>query len=283
MRVIELINTATEHLKQKGFENPRLEVEYLLGSLLGLSRINLYMAFDRPLTENELDRFRSLYRRRLAHEPLQYLTGSSGFREVEIKTDCRAFIPRPETELLVQIAVDFLKEKENPLIADLGTGSGIIALSVVYEVPGTRAVAVDISDDALMLTEQNARKLGVEKFITLVSGNMLDGLEGYGPFDAILSNPPYVKTHDIVGLQPEVREYEPITALDGGTDGLRYLSIIAAGAHRFLKPGGLLLMECEGKQAEKMKKNIETTQKYSLVKVIRDIAGKKRIVKALLI
>ncbi len=121
MRVIDLINAASEHLKEKGFDNSRLEVEQLLGSLLGLSRIDLYMEFERPLSEEELERFRGLIRRRLAHEPLQYITGSTGFREIDVKTGSRVFIPRPETELLVQLAVDFLRERPDPVFADLDT------------------------------------------------------------------------------------------------------------------------------------------------------------------
>ena len=280
MRVIDLINAASEHLKEKGFENSRLEVEHILGSLLGLSRIDLYMEFERPLSEEELERFRGLIRRRLAHEPLQYITGSTGFREIDVKTGSRVFIPRPETELLVQHAVDFLRERPDPVFADLGTGSGAIAISVVYEIPDAKAVAVDISDEALLLTEQNARFMGVEKSITLVSGNMLEGLEGRGPFDAILSNPPYVKTQDIGSLQPEVRDFEPVTALDGGPEGLKYLYTVAENAHRLLKSGGLLLLECEGGQADKVLSRIEGSSYYTEVEIIKDMAGKKRVVKA---
>ena len=282
MRVIDLINVATEHLKAKGFDNSRLEVERLLGSVLGLSRIDLYMEFERLLAGNELVQFRLLCKRRLAHEPLQHILGSAGFREIEIKTDRRVFIPRPETEILVQTAVEFLKTRDEPLAADLGTGSGAIAISVAYEVPEAHIIAVDISDDALMITAQNARKMGVEKCVTLVSGDMLDGLKSRGLFDAILSNPPYVKTHDIEQLQPEIRDFEPVTALDGGADGFKYLDSIAADAHMFLKPGGLLLLECEGEQAEKVKDKLETVSCYREIEIILDLAGKKRIVKALL-
>ncbi|MFC1692295.1 peptide chain release factor N(5)-glutamine methyltransferase [Candidatus Latescibacterota bacterium] len=280
MRVIDLITTASEHLKEKDFENSRLEVEHLLGSVLGLSRINLYMEFDRPVTEQELDQFRTLYRRRLAREPLQYILGSTEFRELEIKTDRRALIPRQETELLVQTAVDFLKERRNPLVADLGTGTGVIALSIAYEIPGAHVVAVDISNDALMLTEQNARKLGLEKSVTLVTGDMLNGIRNYGPFDSILSNPPYVKSHHIETLQSEISDYEPKGALDGGSDGLRYLNSIAEDAHCHLKSGGMLLLECEGDQAQSVKKTIDAKGAYSKVDILKDLASKDRIVRA---
>ncbi|MHB9028247.1 MAG: peptide chain release factor N(5)-glutamine methyltransferase [Candidatus Latescibacterota bacterium] len=279
-RVIDLITVAAEHMKSRGFENARLEVERLLGSVLGLSRIELYLAFDRPVSEEDRERFRALYRRRLAHEPLQHLLGETDFREVTLKTDRRALIPRPETELLVEIAVEFLKGRDHPLVADLGTGTGAIALSVAYEAPGTHVVAVDISDDALLLADRNAREMGVSEAITLVSGNMLAALEGRERFDAILSNPPYIRTMDIESLQPEVRNHEPKIALDGGPDGMEFLRAIIAGAHRFLKPGGLLLLECGEGQGEMLKRFADETNRYHSVEVIHDLAGKDRVIKA---
>jgi len=280
MRLIELINTASEYLAEKGFDNARLEVEILLGKVLGLSRLDLYMSFDRPVEDDELEQFRALYLRRLSGEPLQYIVGSTGFMDIELKTDGRAFIPRPETELLVERAVEFLKRRSDPVFADLGTGSGAIVISVLFAVPEARAVAVDLSDEALLLAGQNASTAGVDHALTLVSGDMTDALEGRGPFDAILSNPPYVRTGDIDSLQPEIREYEPRGALDGGADGMTFLARIARDAHRHLKPGGLLLMECEGDQADRAADLLESAGKYVRIGIVRDLAGRKRIVRA---
>jgi len=282
MRIIDLINAASSHLQGKGFDNARLEVELLLGSVLGLSRIGLYMEFERSLSGEEVEEFRRLYRRRLSHEPLQYIIGSAGFREIEVQTDRRGLIPRPETELLVQAAVDFLRGRPEPLVADLGTGTGVIAISVAYEIPGARVVAVDVSDEALLLTERNARRAGVAESIVLVSGDMLEGIGGHGPFDAVLSNPPYVKTGDIETLQPEIRDYEPRAALDGGPDGMKYLGMIARGAHEYLKPGGLLLLECGADQARETAEILSGTGRYSVVEIIKDLAGMDRVVKAVL-
>lgn len=279
-RVIDLINVAAEHLKSRGFENARFEVECLLGSVLGLTRMQLYLAYDRPVTDEELARFRALYRRRLAHEPLQHLVGETGFREVILKTDRRALIPRPETELLVEIAVEFLAPRESPLAADLGAGTGAIALSVAREVPGAHVVAVDISDDALLLAERNARLLGLETAVTLVSGDMLDALEGRGPFDAVLSNPPYIPSGDIETLQPEVRDHEPRIALDGGPDGMDVLRRIISGVHRHLKHGGLLLLEFGEGQGEFLKRFAEETGNYTSVEIVYDLTGRDRILKA---
>ena len=279
-RVIDLITVASEHLKSKGFENSRLEVERMLGGVLSLSRIELYLAFDRPVDETDRDRFRALYRRRLAREPLQHILGETEFREVRLKTDRRALIPRPETELLVEIALDFLRGRENPLVADLGAGSGAIALSVASEIPGARVVAVDLSDDALLLADHNARQLGLQSAVTLVSGDMLDALVGRGPFDAILSNPPYIATAEIDTLEPEVRDHEPRMALDGGPDGMDILRRIIGGAPAHLKPGGLLLLEIGEGQGETLRTEAERSQKFSSVEIIPDLAGKDRILKA---
>lgn len=280
MRVIDLVSRAAEHLAGKGFENARLEVERLLGHVLGLDRVGLYVHFERLLSDEELALFRELYRRRLAHEPLQYLVGAAGFRELELKTDRRVFIPRPETEVLVELAVAFLRERPQPLAADLGTGSGAIAVSVLVEVPGSRAVALDLSDDALMLARGNAARAGVEDRLELVSADMLDGLEGRGPFDAILSNPPYVRREDIAGLQAEVREYEPAAALDGGETGCDFLFRIADVAHRHLKPGGLLLMELEGAQGSASVARLAAAGAYRDIDVVNDLAGAPRVVRA---
>ena len=278
LRIIDLLNRAAGHLEEKGFENARLEVERLLGHVLGLDRVRLYVEFERTVEDGELERFRELYRRRLDHEPLQHLIGSTGFRDLELKTDRRAFIPRPETELLVECAVDFLRGRPNPVVADLGTGTGAIAVSVVCEVPGSCAVAVDISDDALHLARSNADRMGVADAIELVSADMLEGLAGRGPFDAVLSNPPYIPANDIPGLEPEVRDHDPHTALDGGDDGCSFLFAIADHAYEYLKPGGLLLLECEGDQAPATAARLKATGQYRDITVLKDLAGRDRLV-----
>ena len=280
MKVVDLISTAAEHLAGKGYENPRLEVELLLGHVLGMKRLDLYLHYDRPVTGEELETFRALYRRRLAREPIQYIIGSTGFRDIEVITDRRALVPRPETELLVGEAVKYLTGRFEPLVADIGAGTGVIAVSVLCELPGSRAVAVDISEEALMLARINAQRAGVEDRIELVVADMLDGLAGRGPFDAVLSNPPYISTDDIAELEPEIRDYEPSVALDGGSEGVHYLTLLAAEAHRHLKPDGILLMECGRDQAESVAAACEKTGRYRDVVVIKDLAGNDRMVKA---
>ncbi|MFA6472243.1 MAG: peptide chain release factor N(5)-glutamine methyltransferase [Candidatus Latescibacterota bacterium] len=281
LRVVDLIITASKHLKSKGFENARLEVERMLGSVLGLNRIELYISFDRPVSETEVGRFRALYRRRLAHEPLQYVTGSTEFRELRIITDNRALIPRPETEILVSVAIEYLRGYEKPLVADLGTGTGVIALSVAKEIPGAKVVAVELSDDALQLADENIQALRLGNSVTLKKGDMLEGVVEFGLFDAILSNPPYISSGDIKTLQPEINVYEPRAALDGGSDGMRYLRTVAENAHRHLKSGGLLLLECGEEQADIIKKALEQVCHYRSIEIIKDMTGRERLVKAI--
>ncbi|MFC1650912.1 peptide chain release factor N(5)-glutamine methyltransferase [Candidatus Latescibacterota bacterium] len=280
MKVIELITVASEHLKSCGFENPRLEVERMLGCVIDCSRVELYLNFERPLSDTERDTFRGLFKRRLTHEPLQHILGVSEFKEITVNTDRRALIPRPETELLVDIAVDFLGKTDSPHVADIGTGSGVIALSIAYEIPESSVVAVDISDDALSLARENACLIGVEDRVSFVYGDMLEGLKEMGVFDAILSNPPYIKSGSIPSLQPEVRDYDPSIALDGGNDGLKYLAGLAENADRFLNPGGIVLLECGEGQTQEIKGTFEKTGRYSSVEIIKDLSNNNRIVKA---
>jgi release factor glutamine methyltransferase len=280
MRIIDLINSASEHLKNRGFENSRLEVERMLGNVLGFSRLELYMEFERPLTDAERDSFRSLYRRRLSREPLQHILGTAEFREIKVKSDRRAMIPRFETEFLVETAINLLKNIPTPYITDIGTGTGVIALSIAYEIPDSKIVAIDISKEALMLAEENARKLGLLQRIEFVESNLFCGIKDYGLFDAVISNPPYIKTNEIENLQPEVRIHDPRTALDGGDDGLKIVGKIISEAGDFLKTGGMLLIEIGDEQSEKVKEIIDNTQVYSEIEILKDLADKNRIIKA---
>ncbi|MFC1538007.1 peptide chain release factor N(5)-glutamine methyltransferase [Candidatus Latescibacterota bacterium] len=280
MQVIELITIATEHLKKRGFENPRLEVERMLGFVIDCSRVELYLNFERPISTGERFEFRELFKRRLTYEPLQHILGVSEFKEITVKTDKRALIPRPETELLVDIAVKFLNDRESPYIADIGTGSGVIALSIAYEILSSHVVAVDISDEALSLARENACLIGVENRVCFVHGDMLDGLKDMEAFDAVLSNPPYIKTGYITALQPEVRDFDPFIALDGGNDGLKYLVLLAENTDRYLKSGGIVLLECGENQAPKINGIFERTGCYSSIEIIKDFSKNNRIVKA---
>jgi release factor glutamine methyltransferase len=279
MRVIDLITTATAHMEEKGFDNARLEVERLLGHVLKSSRIDLYMVFERPVSGDERDRFRALYRRRLMHEPLQHILGVTGFHNITVKTDRRALIPRPETEVLTETAIEALVRFDNPYFADLGTGSGVITLSILNAVPEARALAVDIDENALELARENAAILGLSERVTFIQGDMTEVLLRSGPFDMIVSNPPYIASGEIDTLQPEVRNCDPRVALDGGTDGLMFYRLITENACAALNPGGALVLECGEGQAAEIVQLLTMTGRYTEAGILRDLAGRDRIIR----
>jgi len=206
----EVLRLSTEHLAAKGSETPRLDAERLLAKAIGLERIELYMALDRPLTPLELDAARVLVSRRARREPLQYVLGEWGFRRLTLTVDRRALIPRPETEVLVERALALLAGLDRPRVLDVGTGSGAIALAIADEHPGAVVTALDCSVDALALAAENAARTGLA--IELARHDLFRGLPD-GPWDLIVSNPPYVDAADLPTLQPEVRDWEPHGAL----------------------------------------------------------------------
>ena len=199
----EVLAASTGYLGQKGSPSPRLDAELLLAHALGVTRVELYTSHDRPLTEPELSEIRELIRRRGRREPVAYITGSRGFRTIELAVDERVLVPRPETELVVERALALLEGVEAPRVLDVGTGSGAIALSIAAELPGARVTAIDVSPGALAVARANAERLGLE--VEFVEGDLLDGVAGRS-FDAILSNPPYIAAGDLAGLDPEVRD-----------------------------------------------------------------------------
>lgn len=245
-RVVDVIEWGNEYLGRFGIENPRLNIELLLGDVIGKKRLDLYLNFDRLLTADELARLKERVARRSRHEPVQYIVGSTQFygHEFELTADC--LIPRPETEFLVEVILDHLKRLPAGSIAaaDLGTGPGTIAVTLAKELPDAHLCAVDISAGALAVAKRNAEKNGVEGRITFLEGDLFTPVPAGAVFDLIVSNPPYIRSGEFDGLPREVREYEPATALrSGDPDGLAFYRRIIAGAPERLKPGGTLAFE----------------------------------------
>jgi release factor glutamine methyltransferase len=208
--VRDALGRAVEFLTAKGVDSPRVDAEHLLGHALGLSRIQVYTEFDRPLTRDEEARARELLVRRGKREPLAYVLGEWGFRRLTLKVDERVLVPRPETEALVGRALELVRDVESPRVLDVGVGSGAIALSIKDERPDARVTAVDVSPVAIALARENAERLGLE--IELRE----EGFEHAGDgWDIVVANPPYVGEHEIGGLQPEVRDWEPRLATVG--------------------------------------------------------------------
>jgi release factor glutamine methyltransferase len=293
-----LLETAATYLKDKGSPSARLDAELLLADTLHLERIELYTQYERPLTPQEVASYRTLVARRAGHEPVAYIRGLAYFRRVCLEVRPGVLIPRPETEELVELALDVLRRRppwgglpqspaasgslappEMPVIADVGTGSGAIALSLAQEA-GVRVLAIDDSPAPLAVAGANARLLGLEERVMLRQGDLLTGIPD-STLHMVVSNPPYVRSGDIPSLAPDVRLFEPIAALDGGTDGLDIYRRLVPDVARALRPGGTLLLEVGEDQAGAVSE-LALAAGFALVSVHKDLSRKDRMVQAIL-
>ena len=269
MSLGEVLGLATEHLA-KTSETARLDAELLLAHALGRSRIELYTDYDRPLNEAEVASYRELVARRARHEPVAYLLGEWGFRRLTLTVDPRALIPRPETEIVVERCLERLRGIDAPRVLDVGTGTGAIALALADEHVGARVTAVDVSADALALARTNAERTGLA--IELVLHDLRDGLPA-GPWDLVVSNPPYVAPAELETLMPDVRDYEPHVALVG--EGAS--EAVARAALTGLVPGGWLVLEIgHGQAAQAL--SLLGELGYAETVATRDLAGRERVV-----
>jgi release factor glutamine methyltransferase len=269
MTIGEVLRRAAEHLDETS-ETPRLDAELLLAHSLGRERIELYTDFDRPLTAAELDGYRELIARRSRREPVAYILGEWGFRRLTLAVDRRALIPRPETEVVAERALARLAGLEAPRVLDVGTGSGALALALVDEHPGAHVLAIDVSTDALALAHENAVRTGLR--LDLREHDARDGLPE-GPFDLVVSNPPYVEPADLGTLMPDVRDYEPEVALVGS--GIT--EAVARGAVHVLRPGRWLVLEVGDGQAPDTAALLDELG-YVDVVTTPDLTGRDRVV-----
>jgi release factor glutamine methyltransferase len=249
--VLEIIQKSTAFLTGKGVESPRLQSESILAHVLQLPRMQLYLNFQRELSEPEISSCRELVRRRGRREPLQHVLGSTSFCGLEIRVNRHALIPRPETEQLVALAESFLDrlDASAPTVLDLGTGTGCIAIALAAQVPSAVIVASDLSAEALNLARANAAAAGLQNRIPFLQGDGFQSLPTGTCFDLIVSNPPYIPSGEIGSLQPEVRDHDPRLALDGGPDGLAFYRMLASMAPGRLTPAGGLMVEFGDGQA----------------------------------
>lgn len=280
--VRDALDWTVGYLEDKGIDQPRLSAEWLLSAATNLSRVELYTQFARPLDPVERATFREGVKRRAAGQPLQYVTGEMPFRHIVLRVRPGVFIPRPETEVLVDVALDHLKRNptDAPVILDLCTGSGAVALSLAHEVPAARVIATEISPDAAAVARENAIRLGLQDRVEIFEGDLFDPVRGTHPellggVDLVLSNPPYIPSDDVPDLPIDVVGYEPHLALDGGPDGLDVARRIAAEAPDWLVSGGLLAMELDEGRVESAVK--ELARWYEGVRSVADLAGRDRI------
>jgi release factor glutamine methyltransferase len=276
--VLEAIQKSTEFLGKKNVESPRLQVELLLAHLLKMPRMKLYLNFERVLSPTETDSLREFVKRRGQREPLQHIIGSTSFCGFEIAVNKNALVPRPETELLAETGWKFLGEKETSVL-DFGTGTGCIAIALAAKCPNAKIVATDISSDALELAKQNAARNKIAEQIEFLRGNGFAALPKNSQFDLIISNPPYIPSADIETLDPEVKDFDPHGALDGGADGLDFYRRISVETKPLLKPDGKIMLEFGDGQADAIKKIFEN-EKWVVEAVREDYSQRARILVA---
>lgn len=270
----------TAYLERHNVEQPRLASEIIISKTLGIDRIKIYAHFDRPVTDDELDAIRIKGKRLAGGEPLQLVVGDTQFLSYVFSVEPGVFIPRPETEILVEVASEHLKSQTDPSpekILDLCTGSGVVAISLLKLFPGITAAASDISPKAAELTRKNAQSLGVEDRLEVHSGDLFEPVTPGTLFDAIVSNPPYILSADIISTPAVVKDFDPLPSLDGGADGLDVVRRIIEGVRNYLKPGGLLALEIGFGQAEETL-GLMAAGGLTNCKATKDLAGIERIV-----
>ncbi len=282
MPQLDLINTLTKmtsYLERHSIEQPRLASEILVSKTLGLSRIEIYTHFDRPVSETELDAIRIKGRRLAEGEPLQLIVEDTQFLSYIFRVRRGVFIPRPETEILVDTAAQRLKplEKSDISVLDLCTGSGVIAISLLKLIPQATAAATDISEDALALASENARLLGVSDRFSSLRGDLFSPVPPGTRFDAVLSNPPYITSREMESLPNIVKEYDPRAALDGGPDGLDIVRRIVDQAPDHLKPGGFLAIEIGAGQSRNVM-NLMHERGLTNCRAEQDFNGIERVI-----
>ena len=277
--VAEALAWTVEYFTRKGVENPRRSAEWLLSAATGLSRVEIYAHFERPLTPDERATFRASIERRAAGEPLQYVTGEVPFRHLVLHVRPGVFIPRPETEVLVDAVLEHLGRSglTEPHVLDLCTGSGAVAVSVAYERPTAAVYATEVVAPTADVARENAANAGVDARTMVLTGDLFAPLptELRGSFDVVVSNPPYIPTADMADLPAEVAGFEPRIALDGGADGLDVVRRIADEARVWLRPGGFLALEIDTTCAKGAADIL--ARWYEEVEVRKDLTGRDRI------
>lgn len=272
----EALAQAVRALDSAGVDSPRLDAELLLADTLGINRAAVLARPDRCLTPKQLTRYRYLVDRRATREPLAYILGHREFFGLDLIVDPRVLVPRPETELLVEEALRLAAEKHAPLLADVGAGSGAIAVSLAVHLPGATVYALDDSAEALAVTAENARRHGVAERIHCLQGNLLAPLPG--PVDIVTANLPYVTTDEWQELAPEIRQYEPRAALDGGPDGLALIHGLLTTAVPYLRPDAAVLLEIGAGQGRSVVELAREHFASAEIELHQDYAGLDRLV-----
>ena len=279
--IIKLLEWTTPYFKSHDIDSARATAEILLAHALNLSRIDLYLRYDQPLIKDELAYFKTLIKRRILKEPVAYILGRREFWSMDFSVSPDVLIPRPETECLVERALAALTNEaacSHRRILELGTGSGAVILSLLSKVRACFGIGTDISFRALQVARNNANFHGLDNKVQFFCADWIQPFKTHGAsFDIIVSNPPYIKTDQIHCLQPEIHQYEPLHALDGGKDGLKWLREIIAKAYLLLLPGGTLLLEIGHDQRQALERIVRAYTYYEAPAFYKDYGGYDRV------
>lgn len=280
-RVRDILDWTTAHLARHGSDTPRLDTEILLAQARGCRRIELYTHYDEVLSDEERSVMRDLVRRRTTAEPVAYLVGFREFFGLDFRVTPDVLIPRPDTETLLVAVLERAGELTSPLrILDLGTGSGCIAISLATQLPAARITATDNSPAALQIAAANAETHGVADRISFLEGDLYAPLQDEDRFEFIASNPPYIRHDEIATLAEDIRNHEPLSALDGGADGLEIIRRLVASAALHLQDQGWLLCEVSPEQAPATRELVETTGEFTNLEIADDLGSRPRVVLA---
>jgi release factor glutamine methyltransferase len=275
--VLEAINLSADYLAKKNIESPRINAELLLAHALNCKRLDLYLSYDRPLAGEEIKKYREILKRRGNYEPLQYITGKVEFYGMDFIVNRSVLIPRPETEILVETILENVQRDKDLEILDIGTGSGIISVSLAGHLSRARVTAVDLSGDVLNIARKNAENNSVASRINFREIDIFQNQDFSGHlFDIVVSNPPYVSLNDFEKLSPELRIYEPKTSLTDFSDGFKFYHFIMNNIDKLLKPDGKIFFETGDGQAETVKRIME--EKNFMVKTRKDYLNIDRVI-----
>jgi len=274
----ELVKWTISYFESRNIENPRASAEILLAYALDFKRIDIYLKYDKILSDKELQDFKALIKRRLQREPVAYIIKHKEFWSLDFEVTQDVLIPRPETECLIEAALNYLSYDKVLNILDLGTGSGAIIITLAHERPKSLYFACDISQKALIIAKKNAQKYNLENLIYFFESNWFEALKDSQKFDLIISNPPYINSQEIANLEPEIKDYEPKIALDGGQDGLVFIKHLINKSLNYLNENGILILEIGHNQKEEINKIFLENNFYKDIIFKKDYSGYDRLV-----
>ncbi len=278
--LMKVLDWTRGHFEAKGIDNPRLDAELILAHVLKMQRVMLYARFDQPLQSSELEQIRTMVARRARHEPMAYLLGSKEFWSVELGIGPGVLIPRPDTETLIEVCLKRMDKEQITAVADVGTGSGAIALALGKECPNASVYGLEVSSEAREIATRNTKKNALSDRVQIVESNLLSGLKPENlPLDILAANLPYIPSEDMAGLMEDVRNFEPHLALDGGPDGLDLIRALIQEAPKVLRPGGLIALEAGHEQIETIGELLGQAG-FGQIELSRDLADLLRVASA---